>query len=91
VRIFGAEDSVHARGTCLQPQGLDVMSAGHQVGFRRQIISRVTPVGVAEGPQLAAIDKGLQTLLHLLEVGRAAMRGVADVVGQSSRFDRISR
>jgi hypothetical protein len=51
----------------LQAQGLDVMGTGHQVGFRRQLVGRMAPVGVGEGAELPAVDKGLQPLLHLLK------------------------
>jgi len=47
------------------------------------------PIGVGKRTELAAVDEGLQPLLHLLEVVGAAPRGVGNVVGQGRGLGRV--
>ena len=65
------------------------MGGRHQIGFGRRLVGRMAPVGIRERPELSAIDKSLQALLYLFEIGRAAHLRIADVVGELRGFERI--
>ena len=87
--IFSAENGMHPGGLGLKPQGFDIMGCCHQVGFRRQFVGRMAPVGVGKGSQLAAVDKGLQPVLNIFKIIGTAPGRIADIVGQGGCFCRI--
>jgi len=89
VRILPAEDSVHSGRLGLETKGLDVVGGSHQVGLRRQFVSRVSPIGIVEGPELPAVHKGLESLLHIFKIGGAAPGGVGHIVRKRGRLNRI--
>ena len=68
VRILAAEDGVDLDDVLLEIEGLQVMGDGHQVGFRRQLVGRVAPVGIHEGSELAGFDELLHPVLDVAEV-----------------------
>ena len=72
-----------------KPEGFDVVGRGHQVGFRRQFVGGMAPVGVGEGTELAAFHEGLDPLLDFFEIGGPAPGGIADVIGQGGGLFRI--
>ena len=60
MRVFAAEYGVHPRRFSLQTQGFNIVGTGHQIGFRRQFVSGMAPIGIGERTELATIDKGLK-------------------------------
>ena len=91
VRVLAAEHRVHLDELALPVERLEVVRHRHQVGFGRQLVGRVAPVGVGEGPELAAIDELLRRSLHAGEVLRARQRPVGDRLGERRRLRRIGR
>ncbi len=47
-------------------------------------------VGVIERAKLAAVDKGLQSLFHILEIHCTAKRCVRDIIRKGGCFGRVS-
>ena len=89
MRVLAAENGMKPCGSSLKSESLDIVGGCHQVGFRRQLVFGVSPVGVAEGPKLSTVHKGLQALLHTLEINRAAHGGIAQIVGQRGGLGRV--
>ena len=58
----------------LPGQGVEIVRHGHQVGFGRQLVGRVAPVGVGEDAELALLDEGLDFLLHVGEIAGRRFR-----------------
>ena len=46
------------------------MSDAEKIYFRRQLVSRMSPVAVAEKRQLARINNSFDFFLHFSEIGR---------------------
>ena len=69
MRILAAQDGVNLDHVLLPLQSLQIMGGCHQVGFGRQMIGRVPPVGIGKGAETARGDKCLDLVLHRLEIG----------------------
>jgi hypothetical protein len=87
--ILAAENGMHPGSSGLQAQRFNVMRTRHKIGFRRQFIGRVAPIGICKGTQLAAVYESLKPLLNFFKVAGAAPGGIADVIGQGRRFLRV--
>ncbi len=74
MRILTAEDGVQLDDLPLPGERIQVVRNGHQVGFRRQRITGMSPVGVGEDPELAGLDEFLHSRLGLREVARRGAR-----------------
>ena len=77
MRRLGAEDGDDLVGLALHVERLDVVRDRQQVDVRRQLHRRVAPVAGGEDAELAAVDEGLQLVVHRADIGNA--------VGQSDR------
>ena len=89
VRVLAAENGVQLGRLDLVSQGVQIVLGRHQVGFGRQLVRGVPPIGVGERPELAAVDKGGQFVLDGREVIDALPGSVAYRTGQVSGFLRI--
>ena len=89
VRVLGAEDGVRLDNLALPVQGFQVVGHRHQVGFRRQFIGRVTPIGVGKSSKLSAANKGLRPGPGRLEIIRAGFRPVGNGLGQLGSGCRV--
>ena len=58
------ENGVDLDETALPVERLQVMRHRHEVGFGRQLIGGMAPIGVGEDAELAALDKGLDAVPH---------------------------
>ena len=91
VRVLAAEHGVHLDELALPVERLEVVRHRHQVGFGRQPVGRVSPVGVGERSELAAIDERLDAIADAGEVLRARQRPVRDRLGERRGLRRIGR
>ena len=60
VRVLAAEDRLDLHQLTLKIERFEVVRHRHQVGFGRQLVRRVAPVGVAERPELSRFNELLQ-------------------------------
>ena len=74
VWIFTAQDRVDANKIPLHIKRFDVMRDSEQVRFRRQLVSRVSPVTAAKEAQLPAGDQRLDAVLDTLKIRSARLR-----------------
>ena len=89
VRVLPGKNGVHSGGSGLNSQCFNIMGAGHQVGFGWQFVGRVSPVRIAEGTELSAVNKCFKPLLDLLVVCRPADGRIADIISQLRCCRRI--
>ena len=68
VRILAAEDGMQFHHIALPGECIQVMRHGHEVGFGRQLVGRMSPVAVGENAELPGFDEALQFLLHIAEI-----------------------
>ena len=66
--ILPAEDGHHLRAQFGNLQGIQIMGGDDQIGFRRQLVGWVAPVGVGKGSEPAGFDEFCQPLLNGLVV-----------------------
>ena len=91
VRVAAAENRLDLHDFLLEVERFEVVRDGHQVGFRRQLVGRVTPVAVAERPELSRLDELLQAVLQVAEVARRRQRPARDRLRQFRRRLRVRR
>jgi hypothetical protein len=85
MRVLAAEDRVHLGDIALPRERLEIVRHGHQVGLRRQLVSRMAPVGLGKNTQLTRFDKGLQLRFHVPEETRGTLRIAADALRKFGR------
>ena len=81
VRVFGAEHGHTLGNVHLGAQGFQIVGSGNQVGFGFKVVAGMPAeeVGIGEGAELAAFNKGLQFGLHggkVFSLGRAGRNGL---------------
>ena len=65
------------------------MRQSHEIGLGRQLVGRVAPIGVGEDPELAALNEGLEAILHPGKVLCARQRPVRDRLSQRGGLGRV--
>lgn len=61
------------------------MGNRHQVGFRRQLISRITPIAVGERPELPGLHESLQSVLNIPKISWRGKRPTGNALGETGR------
>lgn len=65
MRVLTAKHRMDFDDLALKIECFQIMGKAHQVSLRRQFVLRMTPITVAENPQLTAVDKFLQAILDV--------------------------
>ena len=71
MRVLAAEDGMQLRHLALPRERIQIMRHRHEVGLGRQLVERITPVGVGENAELPGFHQLLDAGLHIGEVARA--------------------
>ena len=82
MRILAAIDRVDLDDLLLEVERLEIMRDRHQIGFRRQLVGGMAPIGVLERPELPQLDEFLQPDLQILEIAGRGERPVGDRLRQ---------
>jgi len=59
-----------------------IMRHRHEVGFGRQPIGRMAPIGIPERAELAALDKAIDAIAHPGKIARTGQRPVRNRLGK---------
>jgi hypothetical protein len=89
MRVLAAEDGVDLDEAALPVERFQIVRDGHEIGLRRQLVGRMTPIGIREGPELAALDKGLHAVAHAGKILGARQRPIRDRLRQRRSFRRV--
>jgi len=89
MRVLAPQDGVDLDDILLPLQRLQVVGGGHQVRLRWQFHGNMTPVAVGKRAETPLGDKGLQLVLHPLEIGGGVQRPFGDRGCQGSGFCRV--
>ena len=76
MRIFAAEDGVNLDEAPLPVERFEVVCERHEIGFWRELVGRVAPIGIGVWTELASFDKCFDPVAHPRKVLGARQRPV---------------
>ena len=70
MRILASKDRVNPDDFLLPLESLQIMRHRHEIRLGRELVGRMSPVTIGKNPQLPALHKFCQALLHIGKIAR---------------------